>query len=153
VIARSPLLFGACERVARILATGQSRYLPVAIDIGTMTCTDCRDPMLEGDIKRNALVCPQCESRSARSIGDYQAETVFVDYRPLDDDLVRRVILYLNGLAEYRRNSHPQRALISQSEGGSMLAGVQDLDPLWDHELDGESQNCHGFRGMNSPYS
>lgn len=88
VIARSPLLFRACERVARILASERSRYLPVPIEIGAMTCTNCDNPMLDGDITRNPLVCPECESKSARSNGQRHPETVFVDYRPLDEDLV-----------------------------------------------------------------
>jgi len=75
VIARSPLLFGACERVARILAGTRSRYLPVPIDIGTMTCANCRDLMLDGDIEGNGLVCPRCQSHSARSTGEHHPET------------------------------------------------------------------------------
>ncbi len=139
VIARSPLLFRACERVARILAMERSRYLPVPINIGTMNCTNCRDPMLDGEIKSNTLVCPQCESQSARSNGEHHPETVFVDYRPLDDDLVRGVILYLRRLAEHCTNSHPKRAMTSPSGEDLIAPDAQALDPLWDHELDGDA--------------
>ncbi len=142
VIARSLLLFGACERVARILARERSRYLPVPIDIGTMSCAKCREPMLDGDIESNALVCPRCESRSARSNGEQHPETVFVDYRPLDDDLVRRVILYLKNLAEYRKNPGSNGALTPPSDEDLVTGFVQVRDPLWDHELDGESCDC-----------
>jgi len=141
VIARSPLLFEACERAAQILARERSRYLPVPIDIGTMTCTNCHDPMLDGDIEGNTLVCPQCARQSARSNGEHHPETVFVDYRPLDDDLVRRVILHLNNLAEHPKHAHPKRALTPLSDEDLITAHAQILDPLWDHELDGESDD------------
>ncbi len=139
VIARSPLLFEACERVARSLAATRSRYLPVPIDIGPMTCANCCEPMLDGEIERNALVCPQCESHSARSNGDRHPETVYVDYRPLDGDLVRGIVHHLEGLAEHRTNNHSKRALTRPSDQDLITAGGQVVEPLWDHELDGES--------------
>jgi hypothetical protein len=152
VIARSPLLFGACERVARILAGTKSRYLHVPIDIGTIPCTDRCGPMLDGDIDRNTLVCPQCDSRAARSNGEHRPETVFVDYRPLDAELVRQVIFYLKRLAQHSNKAHSKRALTARSAPGPISADAQLVEPLWDHELDGEFRNLHGFGGMNSPH-
>jgi len=95
--------------------------------------------MLDGDILANTLICPQCESRSAKSNGELRRVTVLIDYQRLDEDRVRSLILYLRGLAEYGTNSHPKRALTAPSNEDLIAAGAPVLDPLWDHELDGES--------------
>jgi len=130
VIARSPLLFEACQRVARILAGAHTRYISIPIDIGTISCTDCSVPMLDGDIETNSLLCPQCGNRSARSLGDRHPETLFVDYRPVENDLVRGVIDYLECLAENSEYAHfsissmaATRAL-SSSTGNSVVLGT-----------------------------
>jgi hypothetical protein len=145
VIARSPLLFEACERVARIVAGASSRYLPVSIDIGSMSCADCCDPMRVGDIATNPLICPRCESRSARSLGDHDPEAVFVDYRPLDDELVRGVILHLERLAGHTSVSRSERPLAIKSAHDLISAGAQLADPLWDFDLDGELEPTSGL--------
>ena len=124
-----------------ILPEAGSRYLPVAIDIETFTCTDCGDPMVAGDIETIDLVCPSCQRSSGRSLGDHSRETVFVEYRPLDDDLVPGLILYLKSLAEHPNHVHPKLTSIPPSDEGSIAASSQVLDPLWDHELDGESRD------------
>jgi hypothetical protein len=68
LITRSQLVFTACERVARILAGARSRHVPVPIDIGSIECPDCGDPMAIGTIDTNSLVCPLCKSCSARRV-------------------------------------------------------------------------------------
>ncbi len=129
VISRSPLLFETCERVSSILAKSRSRYVPVPIDIGTMACAGCGDPMRVGCVETNLLVCPKCESPSARSISEHHAEVVLEDYSPLKDEEVRRVILHLRELAEYREDH------LSMNKLG--LPIPESWGPLWDCELDG----------------
>lgn len=145
VIARSPLLFEACERVAGILAGASSRYVPVSIDIGAITCADCCDPMLVGDIETNPLICPHCESRSARSLGDHYPEVVLVDYRPLDGELVRGVILHLERLAGHSSISRSERPLAIKSGHDLIATGAQLANPLWDFDLDGELEPTSGL--------
>jgi hypothetical protein len=140
VIARSPLLLAACERVARILAEERSRYLPVPIDIGMTTCTDCCEPMLDRDSGASAMVCPRCKGRSATSVGEQRPETVFVDYRPLDTGLVRTVIGYLHGLAENSKIARGEWAFTARSAPELITADARIFDPLWDRELDGDSR-------------
>ncbi len=129
VISRSPLLFEACKRVSRILAETRSRYVPVPIDIGTMACPDCGDPMTMGCLGTSFLVCPKCQNQSARSISELHAESVLVDYFPLKDEDVRRVILHLKALAE-----HPDDHL---SKKPLALTTSEKWGSLWDWELDG----------------
>jgi hypothetical protein len=129
VIARSPLLFEACARVSGILAGTRSRYVPIPIDIGIMVCPACGDRMPVGCVGTSLLVCPLCESRSARSMGDHHSEMVLVDYVPLKEENVRSVILHLQELAEHPKDLHSKRTLaftVAESRG-----------PLWDCELDG----------------
>jgi hypothetical protein len=129
VIARSPLLFRACERVASILAQARSRYVAVSIDIGTMACPDCGDPLTVGDPDTVHSVCPECESRAARWVSEFCPEIVLVDYSPLDDSDVRRVIHHLKDLAERPKEPLPQSTLA--------LPTIGCRSPLWDRELDG----------------
>ena len=129
VIARSPLLLRTCERVAGILAAAGSRYATVAIDIGTLECPDCGDPLLIGDLDANPSVCPGCESPSGSWTDDSGPEAVLVDYFPLEDGVVRRVILHLKELAE------PPRKL--NSERTPALPSVEVRGSLWDREMDG----------------
>jgi hypothetical protein len=129
VIARSPLLFRASERVACILAGAGSRYASVPIDIGAMDCPDCGDPLAIGDLDANPAVCPECESGAASWTGETGPEIAMVDYVPLDDEMVRRVILHLQELAEPSKDFRPESTLaLPAAEGWSLL---------WDRELDG----------------
>jgi hypothetical protein len=129
VISRSPLLFEACERVSRILAATRSRYLPVPIDIGTLTCPDCRDPMTTGRLETRYMICPRCEGQSARSIGEHHDEIVLVDYFPLKDEAVHRMVLHLKELAEHPEDRGPKKLLA--------ISAALSRGPLWDRELDG----------------
>jgi hypothetical protein len=95
--------------------------------------------MLVGNIETSVLVCPQCENRSAKSVGGHRPESVYVDYRPLDADLVRKVILHLTDLTEHSRHAPSKRALTSRSDRGLIAVDVQLVDPMWDHELDAKS--------------
>lgn len=147
VIARSPLLFKACKRVARILAGARSRYVPVPIDIGSMTCPSCCERMIFGDIDSATLICPHCESRSARSLGRGGPETILVDYRPLDDGLVHGVILYLERLAGHSKGSNSKRPITDRRTPGAGEASVKVAGPLWDLELDGGSEPARGCEG------
>jgi hypothetical protein len=99
VIARSPLLFKACERVARVLGETNWPYVAVPIDIGAMACPDCGDAMCDGSIETTALVCPRCEGASATAFGEEIGESARVAYHPLDDDVVRAIIDHLEALA------------------------------------------------------
>jgi hypothetical protein len=147
VIGRSRFLLGACERVAGVLAGASSPYAAIPIEMGTITCTDCHEPMLDGGIESNLLVCRHCQNRSASLVGERYLEKVLVAYRPLDDDVAQGVIFYLCRLAEFSRRSLGKRKLA--------LAGARDpndtvekaVDPLWDHELDWE---CHDFTHLSS---
>ena len=129
VIARSPLLFRACERVSVILAGASSRYARVPIDIGTTACPDCGDPMSIGCLATNPLICPKCKRPSARSISEHSDETVLMDYFPLKNDEVRRVIRHLRDLAERPKDHRSDRKLA--------LACSEGRDALWDRDLDG----------------
>ncbi len=129
VIARSPLLFRACEIVASILAGSRSSYVPASIEIGTMECPGCGDRMAIGDFNTDPLACPECESRTTRSIGAPAPVTFLVDYWPLDDKEVRRVVLHLKQLAEYSGDS--------QIEGKLAFVTSDREGFLWDKELDG----------------
>jgi hypothetical protein len=129
VIARSPLLFKACECVASILAGTRSPYVPVSIDIGPMECPQCGDDMAIGDFDTNPLVCPECESPSTRSIKGHAHATCLVDYWPLDGDEIRRVIRHLKEMADHSRGSlFKGEFAVPVSEGRA---------PLWDRDLDG----------------
>ncbi len=129
VISRSPLLSRACERVSCILAGMRSRYEPAPIDIGTIECPDCGDELAIGCLETSFLVCPDCESQSARAIGEQHPELVLVDYTPLEDDEVRLVIRHLKELAGYHEGHHSTRKLALPTSDGRAL--------LWDRELDG----------------
>jgi hypothetical protein len=129
VIARSPLLFKACESVACILAGTRSSYVHVSIDIRPMECPRCGDHMAIGDSDNNPLVCPECESRTTRSISAPAPGTCMVDYWPLDDKDYRRAILHLKELAQYSGDSH--------FEGKLAFAASDGRGSLWDRELDG----------------
>jgi hypothetical protein len=99
VIARSPLLFLGCERVARILGEANRPYIAVPIDIGGMTCPDCGEEMFDGSIETTALLCPGCEGTRASARGEEIRESAWVAYRPLDHGMVRAVIGHLEALA------------------------------------------------------
>jgi hypothetical protein len=129
-ISRSPLLSEACERVSRIFAGARSRYVPVPIDIGAIACTGCGNDMTIGCSETNSLVCPTCESHSARSIGEQHPEPILVDYIPLEDEEVRRVVHRLTALAACSEgHDYPTRKLA--------LPAPSNRDLLWDCELDG----------------
>jgi hypothetical protein len=68
-IAECPLLNKTHERIAMRFAEARSRYVPISIDIGTLSCPNCREPMAPGDIDSNPLSCPRCQRQSARSLG------------------------------------------------------------------------------------
>jgi hypothetical protein len=128
VIARSPLLFRACEIVASILAGTRSSYVPVSIDIGPVECPNCGDAMTFEDLGTKSLVCPECESRSTRSLSGDAPATCSVDYWPLDGEEIRRVILHLKELAGYSQDT---------DFGGKLAFVVPDGQSLlWDQELD-----------------
>jgi hypothetical protein len=129
VISRSPLLFEACERVSRILAAARSRYVPIPIDIGSMPCPDCGDPMTNGCIQSNVLFCPRCKNQSARSIGEHHHEIALVDYFPLKDADVRRMVFYLTELAEHPEDRRSRKMLT--------WATAESRGALWDRQLDG----------------
>jgi hypothetical protein len=108
-ITRSPPLFSACERVARILAGARSSRVTVSIDIGAIDCPNCGDPIEIGNIHTNPLVCPLCESRSARPVGG--PWIILTDYGPPDVEAARRAILHLKELAENPKGHHPEEAI------------------------------------------
>lgn len=137
VIARSPLLFRACERVAGILAAAGSRYAIVPIEIGTIECPNCGDPLRFGDIEAGPPACPRCDSPAARWIGGSGPEAVLVDYSPLDDAEVRQVIRHLEGLAENPDGNASGRKRALRADGWPGL--------LWDRDLDGSlfADECH----------
>ncbi len=129
VIARSPLLFLACEKVSSILAGTTSRYLPVVIDIGDLVCPGCSEAMMVPRGHADFLVCPRCESPSAVSVSEEHAGTILVDYRSLEADDVRDVIRHLEGLAEPIEFAGAKRMMA--------LPAVECGEPLWDRQLDG----------------
>ena len=53
-IAECPLLKRAHERIARILAEARSGYVPVSVDIGTILCPDCSEPMALGEYRQQS---------------------------------------------------------------------------------------------------
>ena len=66
---RKPLLAYAADKVSIAIASARSIYTPVRIDIGPMRCP-CRDePMVLGSIDDTTIVCPECGSKTARSLG------------------------------------------------------------------------------------
>jgi hypothetical protein len=130
VISRSPLLFQACEKVSGILAESRSSYVPVPVDVGTMTCPDCDNPMEVGCLESSLSVCPQCNSQSARSIGGLYSESLLVNYSPIKGEEVRRMILHLKALAQHREDPRFEKMLA--------IASRESRSALWDQELDGE---------------
>jgi hypothetical protein len=128
VISRSPLLFGVCESVSSILASTRSRYEPAAIDVGTLECPDCGDPMTAGDPRSGSLICPECGNPTAVSTIDQHAGMILVDYSPLAVEDVRRVILHLEELAD------PFEGRLRK--GTLALPAVERVGPLWDRQLD-----------------
>jgi hypothetical protein len=129
VISRSPLLFRVCERVSSVLAGTRSRYVPAPIDIGTIECPDCGDPMTLENVDAGHLVCPECENPTAGSTNEQHAGIVLVDYSPLAGEDVRRVILHLEQLAEPLKERGSKRMLA--------LPAFEGSGPLWDRQLDG----------------
>ncbi len=129
VIARSAILFQVCERVSCILAGIRSKYLCAAIDIGTMNCPDCSEPLSVGDLDAELLVCPACDSRSATWTSEIEPALVLVDYSPLGDEDVRRVVRHLEELAEPPKVLRTKSLLTLPATGGP--------GPLWDRQLDG----------------
>jgi hypothetical protein len=130
VISRSPLLFHACEKVSGILAESRSSYVPVPIDVGMMSCPGCDNPMETGCLESGLSVCPKCNSQSARSIGGLCSERLLVNYSPINDEEVRRVIFHLKSLAENREGRRVEKMFA--------LASSESRSALWDQELDGE---------------
>jgi len=129
VISRSPLLFQACERVSGNLVGTRSSYVPVPIDIGMMTCPGCDNPMETGCLESSLSVCPQCKSQAGRSIGGPGSEHILVNYSPIADEEVRRMILHLKALAEHPEGRRFEKMLA--------LASPESRSALWDQELDG----------------
>ena len=129
VISRSKLLFVACERVSIILAQARSPYVPVPIDIGTLECPDCGDPMAIRDHDADLLICPCCDHRSVVSTKEQHAGIVPVDYSPLASEDVRRLVLHLRQLAE------PPSAI--RTKMVLALPEFEGMEPLWDRQLDG----------------
>ena len=129
VISRSPLLYRACERISSALAGARSRYLPVAIDVGTIECPDCGDSMTRGYQDARWLICPQCKNLTAESINERHAGIVLGDYSSLAPEDVRRVIVHLERLAEPRMDDGGKRML--------SLPAIEGMGPLWDRQLDG----------------
>lgn len=129
VITRSPLLFRACERVSSIVAGERSRYLPVPIDIGTIPCPDCGDPLNDGELVANAAVCPLCMSRCASWTAKQHPDAVFAEYSPVPEADVRWVISHLRALAAYPKD---QQLKLTP---GIPTSEIQRL--LWDRDLDG----------------
>jgi hypothetical protein len=129
VISRSPLLFQVCERVSNILAGTRSRYVPVPIHIPTVECPDCGDPMTAGDQRAGFVVCPECNNPVAESTSEQHAGIVLIDYFPLADEDIRRVILHLEQLAEPLKDRGAKRVLA--------LPAFEGNAPLWDRQLDG----------------
>ncbi len=129
VISRSPLLFRVCERVSSILAGTRSRYVRVPIEIGHLECPACEHPMTVGDRESHFVVCPECKSRSAVSTSENYAGVVLVDYSPLADEDVRRVILHLQQLAEPLKDRGSKTIIV--------LPTIEGIGPLWDRQLDG----------------
>src|SRR5262249_42001628 len=113
----------------------------VPIDIRTVHCTDCHEPMLDGDIESNPLICRDCHARSSKIIGDCSPEKVFVDYHPLGDKLIQGVILHLNRLAESSKPPLDKRKRALASARDQCYAIGVIVDPLWDQELDSEGHD------------
>jgi hypothetical protein len=95
--------------------------------------------MIAGDVESTNLVCPQCHGRSAKSLGDQHPEPVFVDYRPLDVDLVRGVILHLERLAGRPRSTLATASLGVKRAPELIASGIPVANPMWDNDLDGQS--------------
>jgi hypothetical protein len=142
VITRSPLLFRACEKVAGILAAAGSRYAAIPIDIGTIECPDCGDPLRAGELEVKPPACPRCGGQAARWIGGFCTEVALVDYSPLDDAEIRLVVHYLEGLAECSKDTY------SKETPAFPYVGWQGL--LWDRDLDG-STHTHEFNTWTAP--
>jgi hypothetical protein len=93
-----------------------------------MECPNCGDLMTIENSDTKPLVCPECESRSTRSMSGHAPGTCLVDYWPLDGEEIRRVILHLKELAAYSRDA---------DFGGKLAFVVPDGQSLlWDQELD-----------------
>jgi hypothetical protein len=129
VIARSAILFQACERVSRVLAGTRSKYAFATIEIGTMNCSGCGEMLNAGELDAELLVCPECDSRSARWTCEDRPAVVLVDYSPLDDDEVRRVVRHLVELAEPAEKHLTKRLLA--------LPAADEPGGVWDRQMDG----------------
>jgi hypothetical protein len=99
-----------------------------------MACLDCGIPLARGLTDTDSPVCPKCGGPSARWIDAHHTTGQIVDYLPLDDNLVRSVILHIKRLAEHPKRSHSQRKLAWPQ--------VESQGPLWDRELDGSNQDA-----------
>ncbi len=129
VIARSAILFQASERISCILSEARSKYLPTAIDVGPMNCPDCTEPLFRGELDAQLLVCPTCENRSAVWASEITPARVLVDYSPLDQHEVRRIVRHLEELAEPPKDRLSKHLLA--------LPAAEATAPLWDRQLDG----------------
>jgi hypothetical protein len=129
VIARSAVLFRACERISGVLAGARSNYVCAPIDIGMMNCAGCGELLEVGELDSELLVCPECESRSAMWTSERQQAVILVDYSPLGDDEAGRVVRHLMELAEPSK-SHLSKSLLALPAAGGP-------GPLWDRQLDG----------------
>lgn len=67
-IRRCALLKQACEKISAILSSARTSYVPVQIDIGSVTCPTCREEMPPGSIDTVSLVCPHCGSHAGRCL-------------------------------------------------------------------------------------
>lgn len=129
-IAECPLLLSVHEKIARIFAESKSYYAPVTIDVGTIACPDCSEPMVPGDIESNPLRCPQCASMSASYLGISCFISEFAGENTVSDLLDRhRAFLRLKTLSQPKKR--PREAAARETFAS------EAVEPLWDRELDG----------------
>jgi hypothetical protein len=129
VISRSVSLFRVCERISSNLAGTGSRYQYAPIDIGAMNCADCGEPLNDGELNAELVVCPECKCRSVTWASEIVPALVLVDYSPLAADDVRRVVQHIEQLAEPPKGRFSKRLLA--------LPASESAGPLWDRLLDG----------------
>jgi hypothetical protein len=85
--------------------------------------------MTTGRLETRYWICPNCENPSARSISEHHEENVLVDYFPLKDEAVHRMVLHLKELAECPEDHDAKKVLA--------IPTAVSQSPLWDWEVDG----------------